>query len=111
MVMRQPSSAPLVALLLLVALGAGVLAFISHSADKPAAAVEPVDLQIPAATTIVVFVALWLYFLPTIVAMGRGHPNAAPIFVVNLVFGWTLLGFVAALAWSLTAIDRNRNYR
>jgi hypothetical protein len=44
-----------------------------------------------------------LYFVPSYVAMRRGHPNLAPIFVVNLFLGWMLIGWVAALAWSLTA--------
>jgi Superinfection immunity protein len=46
------------------------------------------------------------YLLPTIIALLRGHPSAAAIAVINLVFGWTLLGYVAALAWSLTQTNR-----
>lgn len=41
------------------------------------------------------------YLLPTMIAYMRKHPNAAPIFVVNLFLGWTLLGWVITLAWSL----------
>jgi hypothetical protein len=39
-------------------------------------------------------------------AAGRCHPNTSPIAIVNLVFGWTLIGYVVALAWSFTAIKR-----
>ena len=46
-----------------------------------------------------------LYFIPTLVALMRGHPNAAPIVVVNVLFGWSLIGWGIALAWSLTAFD------
>jgi len=41
------------------------------------------------------------YLLPFAVAVGRGHTNTASIFVMNLFLGWTLIGWVVALAWSL----------
>ena len=46
---------------------------------------------------------LWLHFLPTAIAGRRDHPNRTPIFVVNLFLGWTLIGWVIALAWALSA--------
>jgi hypothetical protein len=55
---------------------------------------------------VVLGISLAVYFLPTIVALTRNHPNTAPILIVNLVFGWTLIGYVVALAWSFTAIER-----
>ncbi len=48
---------------------------------------------------IVVF-ALFVYFLPTIIATNRQHRNLAAIAVVNLFAGWTLIGWVGALAWA-----------
>jgi hypothetical protein len=44
---------------------------------------------------------LGLYVLPTIIAAMRGHPNLAPIVVINILLGWSLLGWAACLAWSL----------
>ena len=49
-------------------------------------------------------VGLLVYFLPSIIALARGHQNALAIFVLNLLLGWTFLGWVAALVWSLTAV-------
>jgi cation transport ATPase len=49
---------------------------------------------------IVVILSLFLYFLPTIV--GRHKSNAVAIFVLNLLLGWTLLGWVIALVWACT---------
>lgn len=43
---------------------------------------------------------LAIYFLPTIVASNRSHASTGAIFVLNLLLGWTLLGWVAALVWS-----------
>lgn len=50
-----------------------------------------------------VFLILIFYFLPSFVATGRKHPNGAAITVLNLFLGWTLLGWVVALIWSVTA--------
>jgi uncharacterized membrane protein YqaE (UPF0057 family) len=47
-----------------------------------------------------------VYFLPIIVASSRGHHQAFAIFMLNLLLGWTLLGWVAALIWSFTATAR-----
>jgi hypothetical protein len=39
-----------------------------------------------------------LYFLPTII--GRHHADAFGIFIVNLLFGWTVIGWFIALIWA-----------
>jgi hypothetical protein len=44
---------------------------------------------------------LGLYFFPSIVAAVRKHRQQGAIVAVNLLLGWTLLGWVAALAWAL----------
>ena len=41
-----------------------------------------------------------LYFLPTIVASHRGH-RVGGILLLNLFFGWTILGWWAILIWAL----------
>ena len=46
--------------------------------------------------------SLALLFLPTIVAKSRNHPNTLPIFLVNLFFGWTFVGWVISLLWACT---------
>jgi T4 superinfection immunity protein len=46
--------------------------------------------------------SLALLFLPTLVARFRRHPNAFPIFLVNLFFGWTFVGWLIALVWAST---------
>jgi hypothetical protein len=51
---------------------------------------------------IVVIVALIaFYFLPTIVAFIRRHHYRWPIFVVNLVAGWTLIGLLGCFVWAV----------
>ena len=42
------------------------------------------------------------YFVPTIVALARGHRSALAIGVMNVLLGWTVLGWIFALIWSCT---------
>ncbi len=42
-----------------------------------------------------------LYFLPTAVATAWHHPEFEGIFLLNLVFGWTVIGWMAALVWAV----------
>lgn len=52
---------------------------------------------------IVIVLLIAFYFLPFIIAVNRKHKNRVPIFLVNLIFGWSFLGWIAALVWSFTA--------
>ncbi|WP_025733324.1 superinfection immunity protein [Carnimonas nigrificans] len=55
--------------------------------------------------TLASLVALIAYFIPTVIAFMRGHKNRIAIFLLNLLLGWTFLGWVASLVWSFTAKD------
>lgn len=52
------------------------------------------------AISIIVF--LIMYFLPSLIAFGRWHNNFSAIFATNLMFGWTVIGWCAAIIWALT---------
>ena len=45
--------------------------------------------------------SLYLYFLPTIIAYHYNAENKNRIFFLNLVTGWTCLGWILAFFWSL----------
>ncbi len=45
---------------------------------------------------ILILLAFPLYFLPTILAVSRKIPNIGGIFALNLLLGWTFLGFSIA---------------
>ena len=49
----------------------------------------------------VLTICLALYFAPTIVAGARRHPSFLLIFAVNLLLGFTLIGWAVALVWAL----------
>lgn len=48
-------------------------------------------------------IAAVVYLIPSIVAALRGHRNLLPVMVVNVLLGWTLVGWVVAMVWSLLA--------
>jgi hypothetical protein len=52
-----------------------------------------------------------LYFVPSVIGFSRKHHNAAAIFLVNLLLGWTVLGWIASLVWSVTAVNYARDER
>jgi hypothetical protein len=56
-------------------------------------------------------VATLIYFLPTIIALARGHLSTLAIFLLNLFLGWTLLGWIIALIWSCTGYTAANFYR
>ena len=49
-----------------------------------------------------------MYFGPSILASQRNHQQQSAIFVVNLLLGWTVIGWIAALIWAATAVRRER---
>ena len=44
---------------------------------------------------------LVLYFLPTLLAGSRRHSDATGVAVTNLLFGWTVVGWLLCLVWVL----------
>jgi hypothetical protein len=48
-------------------------------------------------------VLLCLYFVPTIIAWVRGHHNKVAITALNIFLGWSVIGWVGAMVWSLLA--------
>lgn len=55
-------------------------------------------------------VVLTLYLAPTGIAVLRQHINVLPIVAINVMLGWTGLGWIAALVWSVMSTDRSRKF-
>ena len=52
---------------------------------------------------------LGLVLLPAFIAYKRKHPQVIPIFILDVVIGWTGLGWIFLLAWSLWNFQANKN--
>jgi hypothetical protein len=48
--------------------------------------------------------AMALYFLPSII--GHKKRDFAGIFIVNFLFGWTVIGWIIAMVWACAAAER-----
>lgn len=53
-----------------------------------------------------VLVGVPVYLLPTIIVLMKGHPQRLPIIALNVVLGWTLLGWGVAFVWALMAQEK-----
>ena len=53
---------------------------------------------------LLIILGLTAYFLPWIIARGRGASNAGYIALLNLLLGWTVLGWIATFIWAV--LDR-----
>ena len=56
-----------------------------------------------ATTAVLLGVIALLYILPTILAYGRDHAHRQALAIVNLLFGWTLIGWLGVFLWALLA--------
>lgn len=59
---------------------------------------DPDALGPQVSMTLVGLAGLGLYFLPGFVALARKLPDADDIFRINLLWGWTGIGWIVALA-------------
>lgn len=46
-------------------------------------------------------IAVVIYFAPSWIALARRALHPLPIFLLNLVLGWSLIGWLVALVWAL----------
>lgn len=59
--------------------------------------VSPADSSIVAISFGVIVLC---YFVPTFIAYARRHPKRRTIFLLDLLAGWTVIGWVIAGVWS-----------
>ena len=55
---------------------------------------------------VLVLLGIAIYLLPVSIAASRSHPNTMAIAALNILLGWTMLGWIASLVWALTAVDK-----
>lgn len=58
------------------------------------------------AILVLLLIFLPIYFLPSVLAAARKHRHTAAVVALNLLLGWTGIGWVGALVWSL--MDQKR---
>ena len=48
--------------------------------------------------------ALAVYLLPALIAAYRGHQDTVAITVLTILLGWSLIAWIIALVWALSAV-------
>jgi hypothetical protein len=83
----------------------------SEAAGKAAGKAGATVLGVGLVTFIVLAVISFLFqLLPVFIAAMRGHPNTLAIAALSILLGWTCIGWIIALIWSLTAAAGHGSY-
>jgi Superinfection immunity protein len=80
---------------------AGAFVFLMVSAAGVDSESRGSDMMFALSIFVMLGVVLVVYFVPTMVAFKRVHPNRWAIFVINFCFGSTGIGWLGALIWAL----------
>ncbi len=54
----------------------------------------------------ILVLATAIYFLPAIIAHSRRAKNTSAILVLNLLAGWTIIGWIVAMVWAHVKDDK-----
>ena len=57
---------------------------------------------------VVLLAAVVAYFLPAIVADAREREDAFALTIFNVLFGWTVIGWIAAFVWARHRVSDKR---
>ena len=49
-----------------------------------------------------------VYFLPTLISYDRKHDSRAGIMALNLLLGWSLIGWIIAFIWALSGKNNKK---
>lgn len=80
----------------------GGVGFPAISGRRDASRPEEIERGGPMELLILFICFAGLYLTPTFIAVGRSHHNAGAIFALNLLAGWTVIGWIGSLVWALT---------
>ena len=58
---------------------------------------------------LLILIGLFVYFLPWIIALSRHSNKSTGIALLNLLLGWTIIGWIAALIWAVS-VTPNTNF-
>lgn len=64
--------------------------------------IENLDEEQTIYILLVAIIALFIYFIPSVIAGVRHKSNFTAIFILNLFLGWSFIGWVVSLVWALT---------
>jgi hypothetical protein len=60
-------------------------------------------LAAPSGSGFLIVIAVFIYFVPSIIAYRKKKRDVTPILLINIFLGWTLIGWVVALIWAVSS--------
>ncbi len=104
-VLKTKSPVPLRVVVIVIAILA--LCFLVGIASREGSAGNEMSSAIVGAILglLALVVAAVIYFIPALIAHQNKKKNASAIFMLNLLAGWTFIGWVVAIVWAVTKDD------
>jgi len=84
-------------------------AYNAASPVSPSSAGNTAFMTIGIAGIVLLIVGLLVYFIPSIVAMKKNHPQKVAILLLNIFLGWTFIGWVGSLVWAFIKPQSNNS--
>ena len=91
-------------------LGLAIVALATVLANKLMSALFAGYTPDPRWVVLAILIVPPVYFLPSILAAGKGHPHAPFLFLVNVLSGWTGIGWLACLVWAASLPGEPKPY-
>jgi hypothetical protein len=63
---------------------------------------KKMESSVTSGFTILAIIAFSFYSIPSIIALIRRKRNTVAIVALNILLGWSIIGWVVSLVWSLT---------
>ena len=79
----------------------------ARAAGRAGATIAGVGLGVILVTGLI---SLFLQLVPVAIAFVRGHPNRWAIAALSILLGWTCIGWIVAVIWSLTGRAEQVHY-
>ena len=103
---RKSVAAGLLLVIVLVSIGGGLAWALTQATAGRELFVQ--DWGISSLLMLGICAMVMVYFGPSLAAWDRGHRSANAVFALNMLFGWTLRGWILAFIWANTDPDRRR---
>ena len=59
-------------------------------------------LGMPVQVVLIFALAVVTYIFPALMAFRRGHPGRNGVLILNILIGWTVIGWIVALIWAFS---------
>lgn len=94
------------ALITVILAAIGMISLVSNAINTASVSDSPTEFLNTVGSSLLLIILGAIYLIPMVVALRRGHPQAGPIIVINLLLGWTLIGWALVLAWAVGSFKK-----